>query len=58
MIYLVVRGAQDQDKTIAKMVKLLLAATEYPKFATMMKKFAGGDKDACEKRAMFFRDAN
>jgi hypothetical protein len=55
-VFMQVVSAQDEDITTKKMVKLLLAATEYTKFAAMMSKIAGGDTDACERRAAFFRE--
>jgi hypothetical protein len=56
--YRAVCEAQDEDSggTTGKMVKLLLAATDYGKFHTFMKKIAGGDKAACERRAAFFSE--
>jgi hypothetical protein len=56
--YRAVCEAQDEDSdgTTTKMIKLLLAATNYAKFHSFMKKISGGDKAACERRAAFFKE--
>ena len=57
MHWAAVVDAQDQNDSglTGKMIALLLAAADYSKYFAMMKKMAGGDKGACERRAAFFR---
>ena len=55
--YTAVLDAQDENTSgvTGKMISLLLAAADYQKYFAMMKKMAGGDEAACERRAAFFR---
>ena len=41
-----VEAQTDNSVACEKMVQLLIAAAEYPKFAIMMRRFAGSDEDS------------